>query len=1377
MGVTPEEAVSALSAAVGTQHYLGDLPEYQKRRAVISDERPEGLISLGQIRIRPGQGILLRHVAEISMGPGRQENAFRVNGRPAIGLVVFQEEGANLVALGHRLKDRLEDIHQNLADVGIDASIAFDASKMVEEQLNRLKRLGLSGFGVALLVLLLFLRRIESLVVVAVAVPVSLLTAVALLDISGLSLNLITLFGLAVGIGMLVDNSIVVYEAIERLMSRNLKPEDAVQEGTGRSFRAILAASATNAIVFLPVVFSAEDSLTRGVLRLLAMAIVLPLVSSILVALGLVPLLARRFGVPAAQARIAREQRRRERSAGLARSDRWSMLFSGLLVSGLRRPAGWIGLVGTSILLTVVIAVPWVAVSTAGQESREADELRLQLETPGSSSLQAAGEIFSRLEDAAMDLDGVEKVESVFNEKNGTLTVHLLDKKERPPGVDISSLRKRLNKSVEGIKGLRMRRSEDSASGGGPKGGGMASLFGGGAEEIRVSGPDGAQLQRLARSIERVLKSLPDVSDAWTGTGKGMEEIQVRTIPDRLRAFRLTPAAVLPVLASIRREGMQLRMGYTLSDGREIPVVVRSPEHQSVNAVSDLQNLEISTPAGIHVLGDLARVSRMPPPPVIEHHNGRRESSVFYSLAADAPRTGPARQELDRSIAAALAGLPRPEGYVIETAQENNPTSWFKKILIPVLLLLFAVLAITFESLSMPFLVLCALPLTLIGAVWVLVFSGTPAGLMAMVGVVALFGLTVNPAILLVDRMQSRYRGGFSAGAAAVAAVRERVRPVLMTSCTTIAGLWPLALSSGREMEIWPPFAIVIMGGLLSSTLLTLLVIPVGFVLISKLDRLFGRLGPMVALGWLGLTTAIMSPLVVWGLITTLRWEVVTTVLVAVVVLGAAALLFRRPEVLEPQGSPPEIDVRFLRKIYGRPGPVRRALSSGANYCRRVVLAGGDPVDRDEVRFQVLSQFLMAMGLGALAWLFEGLWWKIIFSLIAAAFVGSSLKNLRRSRGYYRREDGRVQPGGLENILAVLVPWMALGMLAMHFTLVPILEGIRPGLSAFGAVFWVIVLGMIQLGRRSAERAASGIPLRFGGSFGRLGRDLSKKIFGLDLPHEEVEALSTISWKAGKGMLGILGPNGAGKTTLLRILAGILEADLGRVTLGGIPLKDIRKELARWVGYLPQEFGLPENLSAREYLEYFALLYGIGDEEGGETRVEDLLKEVGLIERADEKIGSFSGGMKQRVAVARTLLRLPPVIIVDEPTVGLDPRERIRFRNLLGRLAQGRIVLFSTHVVEDVAVICERVLVLRKGELVFDGKVEELSRQAEGLVWKLVLSEDAEAKFAGKIVDRTPEPNRMSRLRILAREKPHPRAEAMTATLEDGYLILTEGLE
>jgi ABC-type multidrug transport system ATPase subunit len=320
---------------------------------------------------------------------------------------------------------------------------------------------------------------------------------------------------------------------------------------------------------------------------------------------------------------------------------------------------------------------------------------------------------------------------------------------------------------------------------------------------------------------------------------------------------------------------------------------------------------------------------------------------------------------------------------------------------------------------------------------------------------------------------------------------------------------------------------------------------------------------------------------------------------------------------------------------------------------------------------------------------------------------------------------------------------------------------------------------VVQLGRRTAVRIARGaIPDRVvDGPLRRprtLWRRFCRRVFGLDLPREQVEARSHVHFSARQGMVGILGPNGAGKTTLLRIVAGILDPSVGRVTIGGVPVPVLRRYLARYVGYLPQDFGLPADLTAREYLEYYALLYRIEPAAERRARVERLLTEVGLAERAAEKIGSYSGGMRQRVAVARTLLRLPPVIIVDEPTVGLDPRERIRFRNLLARLAEGRVVLFSTHVVEDVAVACERVIVFARGRMVFDGPPGDLAREATGRVWESERQPDERVALpdGARVVDEAPDGAGRLRMRILAALPPRESARAVAPTLEDGYLWL-----
>ena len=195
------------------------------------------------------------------------------------------------------------------------------------------------------------------------------------------------------------------------------------------------------------------------------------------------------------------------------------------------------------------------------------------------------------------------------------------------------------------------------------------------------------------------------------------------------------------------------------------------------------------------------------------------------------------------------------------------------------------------------------------------------------------------------------------------------------------------------------------------------------------------------------------------------------------------------------------------------------------------------------------------------------------------------------------------------------------------------------------------------------------------------------------------KALKGVSFEIEHGMFGLLGPNGAGKSTLMRIICGILEPSYGQITINGIDTKVKREELQGLIGYLPQEFGMYENLTAWEFLNYMGILKKLYNRKMREERMDYVLNAVHMTGHKHEKIGSYSGGMKQRIGIAQILLHLPRILVVDEPTAGLDPRERIRFRNLLVELSKERIVIFSTHIIEDVASSCNQVAVVNNGEV------------------------------------------------------------------------------
>ncbi len=269
------------------------------------------------------------------------------------------------------------------------------------------------------------------------------------------------------------------------------------------------------------------------------------------------------------------------------------------------------------------------------------------------------------------------------------------------------------------------------------------------------------------------------------------------------------------------------------------------------------------------------------------------------------------------------------------------------------------------------------------------------------------------------------------------------------------------------------------------------------------------------------------------------------------------------------------------------------------------------------------------------------------------------------------------------------------------------------------------------------------------------------------------KALSCVSLNIGNGMFGLLGPNGAGKTTLMRIICGILEQSYGKVWINGLDTQKKREELQGLIGYLPQEFGTYENMTAHEYLHYQGMLKNIIDRKVREERVTYVLSAVHMEEHRHERISSFSGGMKQRMGIAHILLHLPRILVVDEPTAGLDPRERIRFRNLLVELSRERVVIFSTHIIEDISSSCNMVAVLNKGKLKYIGKPIDMTREAEGHVWQFYLPAGNFASFVEDhlVVHHMSEADNV-RVRVISEDSPWEGAVKATPNLEDAYLWL-----
>lgn len=270
----------------------------------------------------------------------------------------------------------------------------------------------------------------------------------------------------------------------------------------------------------------------------------------------------------------------------------------------------------------------------------------------------------------------------------------------------------------------------------------------------------------------------------------------------------------------------------------------------------------------------------------------------------------------------------------------------------------------------------------------------------------------------------------------------------------------------------------------------------------------------------------------------------------------------------------------------------------------------------------------------------------------------------------------------------------------------------------------------------------------------------------------DIQALRGVDLTIEKKMFGLLGANGAGKTTLMRIVAGLLKPTTGRVTVFGHDLATPKgKQAAKSVlGYLPQEFGLYQTLTAREFLDYIAILKGISEPQRRRREIDEVLEKVRLADVANRRLKSYSGGMKRRVGIAQALLGNPQLLIVDEPTVGLDPEERVRLRNLLSDMAATCTIILSTHIVEDINQSCNDLAVIRDGEVVFRGAPRELIQNAKGKVWHITT--EGERPNGGVAIVSTRQVQEGVQYRVLGEPDSSHQASAIEPSLEDGYIWL-----
>jgi len=816
-GVTLGELESRLSAA-NVDINAGTLEEGNRVFLVRGLARYRRPVDIERVVVKYVTGadqrpipVNVSDVARVEFADTEITHLVLVDGREGVGVSIYKEAGANTVEVSKTVREALDDVGRDLPGVGV--VVVSDEAALVQDAIGDVENAALIGVALAVLVLALFLRSVGPTVIVATAVPVSLLGTLFFMHFAGQSLNVMSLGGLALGAGMLVDNAIVVVEAIFRRLSNKEPLQDAAARGTADVAGAIVASTLTTCAVFLPIVF--VRGLAARLISGLSFAVVVSLLVSLLVAVLVIPALAG-WLLPRSKARAV--------DPGTGRTERivYGLLGQPLLVAvvGLALAAGGIwGLTGLGSEL-------------------------LPPSDPRQFSVRVTGPPGQRVEATARV---VESVERIIRDAAGEHLTAMLSEVGRLPEDDRLIREEQTEENTARIS-VRLRA-------GGPSG----------SQIVSAAAPAVASLGRVEASWEVGSSALARALGT-TGppilveiSGQSLEEL--RTGAERVRDSMAAQAALWNVRSSF--EGgppeLHIKLDRTLADGlgvgldlvatalqasldgKEATVVTIGDEERDVvmrtprTRRDELLHVPLTTAAGVRVVvGDVATLEPRVGAREIFRRDQRRVARVTARVAEGSDY--PAAQ------AAAQRGLEEsdlPPGLIARVAgEEEERTQTFGELKFAALLamlLVFMVLAGTFESLVHPLTIVIAVPLALVGVAAILIPLGRPIGVMEMLGMIVLSGVAVNDAILYVDRARQLLKQGLERRKALALAAGLRLRPILMTTATTVLALLPLALGSGEGARLRSPLALTIIGGIIASTIGSLFVIPCVYSLLERL--------------------------------------------------------------------------------------------------------------------------------------------------------------------------------------------------------------------------------------------------------------------------------------------------------------------------------------------------------------------------------------------------------------------------------------------------------------------------------------------------------------------------------------------------------------
>lgn len=1334
---------------------------------------------IGSIIVRQKGPVLLKDIAEIFFGVKEQSSYSRVNGLDAVTMTLVNDNQSNLINLSHKALDQVAALNKKLASSGVEIVVQNNTAEIMEKNINQIINLAVTGGLLAVLILWFFLRNIRLVIIIAVSIPVSVYTAFNFFYAYNISINSLTLIGMALAIGMLVDNSVVVLENIYRLAGQGKDPESAVKQGTTEVWRSIFASTLTTVIVFLPFIFSA-NFLIKMIIKNIGVSIISTLLVSLSVALLFIPM-ATYFLL----SRVTRSKS--DIFKRLSIHNRLIQAYNLVLKASMRKPASTI--IGTMVVFFAALLIS-LTLSISSTQEVETPHFRLSVTMPGGSTLEKTDAVVAEIESRLASVPEKEDIISRIEEEQASVTINLSKDWDRKSKRTLPEIKNDIEEKTKNISSAEISMDEVSTGGGFTGGGGgnettnpgadFMSLLGIGTrnESVIIKGQNFVQMKNLADDIKSYVEDLTTIDNVNVNVQDNKPEVHLLFDMDYIGRNNLTLVNLTSALSTFGRE---YSSGATFKQGTETYDIMLKYEDEGGDlqkntdkTIDDLKHLEIGGSSGsVMEMEELANIIFSYGMGNIHRENQEKRITVNYSFNQEIRNSKDLLEGARSEIESIVSSLNIPSGIAVEVVHEENPLKEFYYLIGIAFILIFMILAAVFESLSIPFVLLFSIPLAALGSLIALILTGNSLlNANTLTGFLILIGVVVNNGIILIDYTNILRKRGYRKQRALMTAGVARLRPILITASTTVIAMFPLAMGQAEYVSaIGATFAITVIGGLTLSTLLTLIFIPTFYSGLENALNWFYSLGwknKVVQFIFLGLLL-----LLVYTYIDKFLWQLITTILSVIVVPATTWFVMnslrKARETVIPADESINIYVQSLVKIYDRDNRWTREWKAGARIRKRLGLENEYKSWKDmgQIAWQTpLFAFIIYF---TYFYLDKG-FWIFIFSMVTWFFLSGIWTPLRRLSFNMTADGKRKLLKRFSDITDFLVFWIVPLLNLIYFQL----RWKNLAVVLILGFLWFTGLFIYKTGLKLTRENID--IYRLEGRFRGIRKTIYKIVAAVPLigkKKKPFKALSCISLNIGNGMFGLLGPNGAGKTTLMRIICGILEQSYGKVWINGLDTRIKREELQGLIGYLPQEFGSYENMTAHEYLHYQAMLKNIIDARTREERVTYVLNAVHMEDRRHDKIGSYSGGMKQRMGIAQILLHLPRILVVDEPTAGLDPRERIRFRNLLVELSRERIVIFSTHIIEDISSSCNQVAVLNKGFLKYLGKPIDMTKEAEGHVWQFNIPAVSFGEFVkNHLVVHHMSEGANIRVRCISEEKPWENAVSASPNLEDAYLWL-----